>query len=205
MKYNGYIIPISFILALLLGYFFFTQGAKPELSYAEQIQQKRLKKEYWLKSAEDSPFAGVPSGFSPLGYFEPDESFKVSASLEFIDDLTKVTLPTTDGRLREYFRFAYLHFELGSQPQRLLVFKPVNSSSNSELFLGFRDETNGSETYAGGRYLDLEYSQGSELILDFNMAYNPFCVYAEDYSCPIPPAVNQLSVPIAAGEKMYRK
>jgi uncharacterized protein (DUF1684 family) len=63
---------------------------------------------------------------------------------------------------------------------------------------------------AGGRYLiagikgaDLGM-QGEQLILDFNFAYNPSCVYDERWVCPLPPAQNQLPFDVAAGEKAFR-
>ncbi|MHA1701352.1 MAG: DUF1684 domain-containing protein, partial [Promethearchaeota archaeon] len=71
----------------------------------------------------------------------------------------------------------------------------------------FRDETSGKETYGAGKYLDLEeenhkISKG-KWILDFNVAYNPFCAYSEKYACPFVPPENWLKVPIFAGEKKY--
>jgi uncharacterized protein (DUF1684 family) len=38
--------------------------------------------------------------------------------------------------------------------------------------------------------------------LDFNLAYNPYCAYADRYSCPIPPVENKLLIEIRAGEKV---
>ena len=71
----------------------------------------------------------------------------------------------------------------------------------SELFIPFRDTTSGSETYGAGRYLDLEPEDDGTYVLDFNIAYNPWCAYAPQYSCPLPPRENWLTFPIEAGEK----
>jgi hypothetical protein len=68
-------------------------------------------------------------------------------------------------------------------------------------FLPFMDATSGDETYGAGRYLEIEPLPGGKLLVDFNMAYNPYCAYNEYWSCPIPPKENRLSVPIEAGEK----
>ena len=38
--------------------------------------------------------------------------------------------------------------------------------------------------------------------LDFNAAFNPYCVYDVNYTCPLPPAENRLQVAIRAGERM---
>ena len=76
--------------------------------------------------------------------------------------------------------------------------------SRGKLFFAFGDETSAVETYGAGRYLDLEKVPGSSTItLDFNKAYNPYCAYISNYSCPLPPAQNLLTIPIKAGEKTY--
>lgn len=78
-----------------------------------------------------------------------------------------------------------------------------------QLFVPFRDATSGQETYGAGRYIDLDAardrSADGKWVLDFNRAYNPWCVYSEDYTCPFVPQENQLAVPVCAGEKNYQK
>jgi uncharacterized protein len=76
------------------------------------------------------------------------------------------------------------------------------------LFVPFRDETSGAETYGGGRYLldtvkgaDLG-TEGGRLVLDFNFAYNPSCSYDPRWVCPLSPLANRLRTPIRAGERM---
>ena len=71
------------------------------------------------------------------------------------------------------------------------------------MFLPFLDATNGVETYGGGRYLDMKVPKSNEVIIDFNKAYNPYCVYNHEYSCPIVPLENELDVEINAGVKKY--
>jgi uncharacterized protein (DUF1684 family) len=41
--------------------------------------------------------------------------------------------------------------------------------------------------------------------IDFNKAYNPYCVYNEKYSCPIVPRSNYLDLKVTAGLKMFKK
>jgi uncharacterized protein (DUF1684 family) len=66
----------------------------------------------------------------------------------------------------------------------------------------FRDATSGHDTYGAGRYLELPVHTGADTyLLDFNDAYNPLCAYSPYFSCPYPPAENQLPVPIRAGER----
>ncbi|MFQ5676033.1 MAG: DUF1684 domain-containing protein, partial [bacterium] len=78
----------------------------------------------------------------------------------------------------------------------------VQSKYPGYLFIPFRDVTTGTESYPGGRYLDLQENDSQIYTLDFNLAYNPSCAYGKDgYSCPLPPAENTLDVAVLAGEK----
>lgn len=77
------------------------------------------------------------------------------------------------------------------------------------LFLPFRDKSNGTSTYGGGRYL-YDGIKGADLnatldqfTLDFNFAYNPSCAYNDQWICPLSPAENRLSLAVPAGEKRY--
>lgn len=74
------------------------------------------------------------------------------------------------------------------------------------LFFPFTDETNGKETYGGGRYIDLRIpKEGDSLVIDFNMAYNPYCAYSWQYSCPLVPAENQMDVEVPVGIRYHKK
>jgi len=64
----------------------------------------------------------------------------------------------------------------------------------------FRDSTSGHESYALGRYVDVEKRPDHRYVLDFNNCYNPACAVSDQYNCPIPPRENQLAVAIRAGE-----
>jgi uncharacterized protein (DUF1684 family) len=73
------------------------------------------------------------------------------------------------------------------------------------LFLPFLDNSNGGDSYGGGRYIDLRIPSDNELDIDFNTAYNPYCAYNEKYSCPIVPRVNYLDLEVRAGVKVFLK
>ncbi len=79
----------------------------------------------------------------------------------------------------------------------------TGSGNGATLFMPFRDATSGQETYASGRYIELKENTSGIYDLDFNRAYNPYCAYNSEFSCPVPPAENILKVPIRAGEKNY--
>jgi uncharacterized protein (DUF1684 family) len=79
----------------------------------------------------------------------------------------------------------------------------VYQSQNGHLTVLFSDATSGVETYGAGRYLELEPLGGNQFLVDFNLAYNPWCAYSPDFSCPIPPKENRLNIPIKAGEMNF--
>lgn len=79
-----------------------------------------------------------------------------------------------------------------------------NGTGEDWMYWVFGDATNGLSTYGGGRFLysDLPDSDGT-LILDFNRAYNPPCVFTPYATCPLPADGNAIDVEVTAGEKMY--
>ena len=74
---------------------------------------------------------------------------------------------------------------------------------DGSFFLPFVDSLAGKETYPAGRYLEPEQLDGSRFLVDFNLAYNPYCAYNEMWSCPLTPFENRVKVPVRAGEKNF--
>ena len=99
-------------------------------------------------------------------------------------------------------RIGTLQFTLKGQALTLTAFVDATENDMRRLFVPFGDLTNGTETYTGGRYLDLNRTATGIYDLDFNRAYHPFCYFNPTYECPIPPRENRLSVPVRAGERM---
>ena len=132
-----------------------------------------------------------------------DETYRVSTKLERFDSPKHIVMATSSGTRQTYLRYVAFSFEIKRQHLKLIVHKSGEDPYARSLFIPFSDETSDHEAYASGRYLDLE-EQGGDDELDFNMAYNPYCAYSEDYTCPIPPVVNSLPVKILAGEKNYK-
>jgi len=92
-------------------------------------------------------------------------------------------------------------FEVDGEEYRLDVTGDADASS---YFIVFGDETNGEETYAGGRFLSVAApTAGDWIVIDFNRAYNPPCVFTAYATCPVPPEQNDLPIRVEAGEKMY--
>lgn len=77
---------------------------------------------------------------------------------------------------------------------------------DDNLFIIFADETNNTETYYTGRFLNVKKPDAnSKLFLDFNKAVNPPCAFTDFATCPLPPKQNVLPISITAGEKRYGK
>jgi hypothetical protein len=112
-----------------------------------------------------------------------------------------VEIADTAGGLREAEEVGYFILDLGAGEERLPVFR---MQEGGHWFLPFLDATSEIETYPAGRYLEIEDLGGGRFRLDFNRAYNPYCAYGGDWSCPMTPESNRLKAAVRAGEKGYR-
>jgi uncharacterized protein (DUF1684 family) len=156
-----------------------------------------------MRESSESPVpADKRATFPPLPYFAIDPAYQVPASLTVAPGDAVLELPTSTGKRRRMRRIGTLKFTLKGQPLTLTAFVDADTNDVRRLFVPFGDLTNGTETYAGGRYLDLDRTATGIYDLDFNRAYHPFCVFNATYDCPYPPRENRLAVPIRAGEKL---
>ena len=147
--------------------------------------------------------------FRGLDFFVFDSSYVINAALTRTPDEKSFKMKTTTDRLPEYIKYGTVTFDLFGKSYSLNIYKNLEGINKEGyrdyLFLPFLDDTNGFESYGGGRYIDLDIPKGSNLVIDFNSAYNPYCVYDEKYSCPIVPRENYLSLEINAGVKAFAK
>jgi uncharacterized protein (DUF1684 family) len=145
--------------------------------------------------------------FDHLDFFPIDEKYIVKAKFIKLKKQKPFEMPTTTTRKPKYIKYGKLHFTIDSKELVLTVYRNIDLSKRKGfkdyLFLPFLDETNGIETYGGGRFLDMKVPKSNEVIIDFNKAYNPYCAYNHKYSCPIVPLENQLAVEINAGVKKF--
>ncbi|MBL7850940.1 MAG: DUF1684 domain-containing protein [Cyclobacteriaceae bacterium] len=200
-----YLIPILLLVAIgAMVYFSTSSGPSPD-EYAAFINSEREKKEAFLRRDPESPFRAIEDSIKPLVYYPPDLKFRVLASLEPVQQKQVRILQTSTGEQARYLDYAWAMFELEGTECKLLILEVMDMGPNrGKLFLAFADETSAKETYGGGRYLDLKKVPAATSIeLDFNKAYNPYCAYNENYSCPLPPRENLMNVAIRAGEKSY--
>ena len=196
---------VALVVATALIVFYSLQEKDSGKEYEAEIAHERQAKDNFMRSSDESPFRKEKKSFSKLNYFPIDVNYRISARLESIKNKKVVVLPTSDGFKKKYLEYGFAEFELNDEPCRLLILEIMEEGPyRGTLFLAFADATSAGETYGAGRYLDVKKTPGaSSITLDFNQSYNPYCAYAETYSCPFPPKENVLKAAIRAGEKTY--
>ena len=203
MDKNKLIWIIATVIILVIVVYSF-QGGESEEAYVERITMERDDKDRFMRTDSESPFFGQLETYNGLKYYPPVPELKINARFSEIEEKERMTLPTSDGKTRDYLEYGYAQFVLEDKEQRLLILEDLSGKEGeSKLFLAFGDATSAVATYGGGRYMDLKHNGGRNIILDFNQAYNPYCAYSEKFVCPFPPKENLLEVAITAGEKMY--
>ncbi|MGB5500034.1 MAG: DUF1684 domain-containing protein [Maribacter sp.] len=170
--------------------------------------QSKLNDEF--KNPETSPLPDrYRKEFESLDFFQPDTSYVVRAKFVLTPEALPFLMPTTTDRKSEEVVYGIAHFKLNGKEHQLEIYQNRKLMLDEEfkdyLFLPFSDHTNGKESYAGGRYIDLSIPKTDSIVIDFNKAYNPYCTYNKKFSCPIVPSVNALDISILAGVKDFKK
>jgi uncharacterized protein (DUF1684 family) len=206
MKSSRVIVVFVIIIAAIILVYSMSTGFVDK-GYGEQIQKERGEKDEFMRTDNGSPFIKAPDSFTGLKYFAPDPAYRIVADLEPVENRKMVVLPTNDNSQQSYLEYAYANFRLHNASNKLLILEVADSGPfRGKLFLAFADKTSAFETYGAGRYLDVEKVPGAKTItLDFNKAYNPYCAYSDEFSCPLPPRENILNVIIKAGEMTYQQ
>ncbi|WP_184550824.1 DUF1684 domain-containing protein [Mucilaginibacter sp. FT3.2] len=175
--------------------------------YATQIATFR--KGYMDDFLKDANSPLKKDDLAQLRFYDADSTYRVTAQATLLPDASTFTMPVFSGTGSQYVKYALLKFTLQGKPMELSVYRSIALSQNpmysNYLFLPFTDDTNGKETYGGGRYIDLtknDFKNGT-VVIDLNKAYNPYCAFSGNYSCPKPPDENRLPIAVNAGEKLF--
>lgn len=180
-----------------------TQEAALDTAMSE-LTEFRAEKDAFFREHPSSPLtASQRATFRGLAYFPENQDLIVRTSLETdgVDRDETIVMQTTTGGEQTYHRAGVVRFEVDGQPAQVTLY---SSPEMHELFVPFRDATSGKETYGAGRYLEVEPPDArGNVVIDFNDAYNPYCAYNPEWSCPIPPGENWLPVAIRAGERNF--
>ena len=204
---------IGILMILIIGILLLTQqvplfgdGLNPfNIALQEkQVIDWRKERNEFFRSHERSPLIPAEKrNFKGLKYYPFNPKYVFYGPIErYIFHISNpeyyATFLTTKGTKKRYIRYGKFHFKLNGKEYTIQIYKSILSDA---LFIPFKDMTNGKETYEGGRYIDAEILTGYNMVLDFNMAYNPSCVYNEKFICIFPPKENVLNIRIEAGEK----
>jgi uncharacterized protein (DUF1684 family) len=138
--------------------------------------------------------------FKGVERFPIDESWKITAKFESYNPVKEIDVPNVLGQISKEKSPGAVVFERDGKTHRI----DAVDEGGDRLFLIIADQTSGEESYGGGRfmYVNKPDSTGT-IILDFNKAYNPPCVFTKYATCPLPPLQNYLKLRIEAGEKVY--
>ncbi len=161
-----------------------------------------------FKNHAQSPLStGERSSFRQLRYYPYEPALRLIGHLDYSMEPEEITIQESQGGLFRIRRFATVHFKLSGKSARLSIFSIRGYGGG--VFLPFKDQTNQTTTFNGGRYLydtikgaDLGAVE-NEILLDFNFAYNPSCAYNAQWICPLAPPENTLNMSITAGEKRF--
>ncbi len=179
-------------------------SGEPE-DYPSQIAAQRAAKDEAFKAQPGNPVpADKMASLVPLTYFPIDELYAVPAALEPAAERTRLQVPTSTGKIRDIERIGTLKFMVKGQTMRLTAFHELDQPQITRLFVPFLDLTTGTETYSAGRYMELDPTPTGIYVVDFNVAYHPFCYYNSEFDCPYPPKENRLEMPIRAGERLRK-
>lgn len=173
---------------------------------SESLKAGRREKDEFFKSTDSPLNDNQRKKFKALKYFPVNPKYFVKAKLVPFNKKDTINMLTSKKeKNRKMIRYGRIEFTLEGSKYALTGYYSLPLNEESSLFVPFGDQTNGKDTYKGGRYLDLEVIPGTkEIQLDFNLAYNPYCAYNDKWSCPLIPSENILQIRIEAGEKKFK-
>lgn len=163
------------------------------------LDEFRAAKDAFFAQDHNSPLTREQKkAFQGLSYFPEAAQLRFEVKVERFHDSSEITFQTSTGDIQVYRRYGTFRFPVDGQEQQLTLY-----ANEQGFFLPFVDALAGKETYPAGRYLEPEPLDDDKFLIDFNQAYNPYCAYNENWSCPLTPFENRLKVPIRAGEKLF--
>ena len=196
----------SFILYCVSVLLIFTSCESQKRPIKSQSEFQNQQNSFF-KDASKSPLKSKDlKAFDGLDFFPIDSTFVVEAQLKRTPNTPFFDMKTTTNRVTQERVFGVLSFTINNESYNLNVYQsaPDSDAELDYLFLPFLDATNGTETYGGGRYIDLTIPEGNQIAVDFNTSYNPYCAYNEKFSCPIVPIENYLPLKMNAGVKSFK-
>jgi uncharacterized protein (DUF1684 family) len=169
-----------------------------------EIEEERAEKDRYFKESPRSPLRTQDiAHFKKLDYYPIDLRYVFMGEIEGNPKgrTEYIKLPTNKGNFRKYVKHAKFRFTIEGREFVLTIYRYLGRPN---LFLPFKDKTNGLETYENGRYLEAELIGNNRVIIDFNKASNPYCAYNQKYTCPYAGEENTLDIAIRCGEIKFK-
>lgn len=142
--------------------------------------------------------------FEGIDAYPVDRAWRLDAHFEAYDPPRTIGIPNVLGNVNETESPGAVVFEIDGQTHRIDVW--FDSEAEDGYFTVFGDATNRDTTYGGGRFLWVELpDENGRAVIDFNLTYNPPCVFTDFATCPLPPEQNKLPVRIEAGERAFKR
>jgi len=161
-------------------------------------------REELYRTHPQSPIPAATRAGYGNAFFPYDPAFRVLAE---VTNGTPVPspIPSSAGGTFAFSRVGRARFELLGSAHELELH--WNEGYGGGILVAAADETSGSQTYGGGRYV-LDTVKGADLgqrggllVLDFNFAYNPSCAFDGGWACPLAPPANRLPLRLQVGER----
>jgi uncharacterized protein (DUF1684 family) len=165
-----------------------------------ELAQFRAAKDDFFANDHHSPLTPAQQqDFQGLDYFPENLDLRLELVVEAYSGEEPIQMQTSTGEIQVYTRLGKIKFTVNGEAAELTIFE-----NKYGPFLPFVDSMAGKETYGAGRYLEPVALPNGKFLVDFNLAYNPYCAYNDLYSCPLTPWENRIKVPIKAGEKIFK-
>jgi uncharacterized protein len=163
------------------------------------LAEFRKTKDAFFGSDPESPFSAEErKTFKGLKYFPENLGLKYVVPVQEFPVKETIHMQTSTGTVQTYQRYGVVKIKVDGKDVELTIYHNENG-----FFLPFVDGLAGKETYPAGRYLEPEPAGKGKILVDFNLAYNPYCAYNDMWSCPLTPFENHLKMAIRAGEKIF--
>jgi uncharacterized protein (DUF1684 family) len=166
---------------------------------ALDLQDQREAKDHFFRTRRESPLTPEQqAAFTGLRYYPHNPDLRLTVELDLFDEGDQMLMKTNRDVLKPFFRHGAFTVTVDGETATLTVYR----SPDDHYFLPFADANAGTDTYGAGRYLDLSPEDGDEarFVVDFNLAYNPYCAYNDRFVCPVTPKENRIALAIRAGE-----
>jgi len=176
-----------------------TKGAEPDVLEHEGLEYELVHHAQAYAVRVRDPNSAARRAFHGLDFFEIDRALRCEGRFEPYDPPRVISLEYEENVVVERPCPGAVAFRASGQDFRL---DPI-VENEQRLLVMFRDATNRTATYGGGRFLYAALPERGRVILDFNKAFNPPCAFTPYVACPLVPPQNRLPIAIEAGEKRY--